>query len=62
MENQDLNTRLSILKRSGEIAFNLGKNDLAIGLYKQALVPIDVDSIEAKEIKIKLANLYMQVR
>ncbi|XP_050545561.1 tetratricopeptide repeat protein 21B-like [Daktulosphaira vitifoliae] len=61
LENQDLNIRLNILKRSGEIAFNLGKNDLAIGLYKQALVLIEVDSVEAKEIKIKLANLYMQV-
>ncbi|XP_050420832.1 tetratricopeptide repeat protein 21B-like [Adelges cooleyi] len=61
LENQNTTTRLNILRRSGEIAQKLGKHDLAIGLYKQALVPVEVDSDEANEIKIKLANLYMEV-
>lgn len=61
LENQDLSTRLSILKRSGEIAHKLSQNDLAVSLYKQALVHVDVDSEDANSIKISLAKLYMQV-
>lgn len=61
LENQESSTRLSILKRTGEIAHKLGQNDLAVSFYKQALVLVDVDSQDACSIKINLAKLYMQV-
>lgn len=61
LENQELNSRLNILKRSGEIAHKLNQNDLAISLYKQALVHVNVDSEDASSLKISLAKLFMQV-
>lgn len=61
LENQELSTRLNILKHSGEIAHKLNRNDLAVSLYKQALVHVDVDSNDASSLKISLAKLYMQV-
>lgn len=61
LENQELNTRLSILKRSGEIAHKLNQNDLAVSLYKQALVHVAVDSEDASSLKISLAKLFIQV-
>lgn len=61
LENQELSTRLNILKHSGEIAHKLNQNDLAVSLFKQALVHVVVDSDEASSLKISLAKLYMQV-
>lgn len=61
LENQELNSRLNILRRSGEIAHKLNQNDLAISLYKQALVHVNVDSEDASSLKISLAKLFMQV-
>ncbi|KAL5233107.1 hypothetical protein ACI65C_000517 [Semiaphis heraclei] len=61
LENQELSTRLNILKHSGEIAHKLNRNDLAVSLYKQALVHVDVDSNDASSLKISLAKLYMQM-
>lgn len=61
LENQELNTRLNILKRSGEIAHKLNQNDLAVSLYKQALVHVNADSEDANSLKISLAKLFMQV-
>lgn len=61
LENPELNIRLNILRRSGEIAHKLNQNDLAVSLYKQALVHVVPDSEEASSLKISLANLYMQV-
>lgn len=61
LENQELNTRLNILKRSGEIAHKLNQNDLAVSLYKQALIHVDADSEDASSLKISLAKLFMQV-
>lgn len=61
LENQDLITRLNILRRSGEIAHKLNQNELAISLYKQAIVHVAVDSEDASSLKISLAKLYMQV-
>jgi len=60
LENQELSTRLNILRHSGEIAHKLNRNDLAVSFYKQALVHV-VDSDEAISLKISLAKLYMQV-
>jgi len=60
LENQELSTRLNILRHSGEIAYKLNRNDLAVSFYKQALVHV-VDSDEASSLKISLAKLYMQV-
>lgn len=61
LENQELTTRMNILKRSGEIAHKLNQNDLAVSLYKQALVHVAVDSEDASSLKISLAKLFMQV-
>jgi len=61
LENQELSTKLNILKHSGEIAHKLNQNDLAVSLYKQALVHVVVDSDDASSLKISLAKLYMQV-
>eukprot|EP00102_Acyrthosiphon_pisum_P021962 XP_016659172.1 PREDICTED: tetratricopeptide repeat protein 21B isoform X2 [Acyrthosiphon pisum] len=61
LENQELSTRLKILRHSGEIAHKLNRNDLAVSLYKQALVHVVVDSDEASSLKISLAKLYMQM-
>lgn len=61
LENQELSTRLNILKHSGEIAHKLNQNDLAVSLYKQALVHVVVDSDDASSLKISLAKLYMQM-
>jgi predicted negative regulator of RcsB-dependent stress response len=61
LENQDLNSRLNILRRSGEIAHKLNQNDLAISLYKQALIHVNADSEDASSLKISLAKLFMQV-
>jgi len=61
LENQELNTRLNILRRSGEIAHKLNQNDLAVSLYKQALVHVVADSEDAISLKISLAKLFMQV-
>jgi len=61
LENQELNTRLNILKRSGEIAHKLNQNDLAVSLYKQALVHVVADSEDASSLKISLAKLFMEV-
>lgn len=52
---------MNILKRSGEIAHKLNQNDLAVSLYKQALVHVAVDSEDASSLKISLAKLFMQV-
>lgn len=60
LENQELSTRLNILRHSGEIAYKLNRNDLAVSFYKQALVHV-VDSDEASSLKISLAKLYMQM-
>lgn len=61
LENQELSTRLNILRRSGEIAHKLNQNDLAVSLYKQALVHVDTESEDASSLKISLAKLFMQV-
>lgn len=61
MENQEFSMRLNILRRSGEIAHKLNQNDLAVSLYKQALVHVAVDSEDASLLKISLAKLFMQV-
>lgn len=61
LENQELSTRLNILRRSGEIAHRLNQNDLAVSLYKQALVHVVADSEDASSLKISLAKLFMQV-
>lgn len=61
LENQELNTRLNILKRSGEVAHKLNQNDLAVSLYKQALMHVNADSEDASSLKISLAKLFMQV-
>ncbi|XP_025413026.1 tetratricopeptide repeat protein 21B-like [Sipha flava] len=61
LENQDLNSRLNILRRSGEIAHKLNQNDLAISLYKQALIHVNADSEDASSLKISLAKLFMQI-
>ncbi|XP_025195909.1 tetratricopeptide repeat protein 21B-like isoform X2 [Melanaphis sacchari] len=61
LENQELSTRLNILRHSGEIAHKLNRNDLAVSFYKQALVHVVADSDEASSLKISLAKLYMQM-
>lgn len=61
LENQELSIRLNILRRSGEIAHKLNQNDLAVSLYKQALIHVAVDSEDAISLKISLAKLSMQV-